>query len=253
MSLLTPQIQVMDFVLLALQCSHKELISMSTVIVVDSYCVYHRRAESQRKRRAGDRSGAKKRGRPRKPEPIPEISVIQEEAAAPEEAPAVAVVSEASEIIPDQTFVSLSLLPAVESQPAAVAAPLPLFGSLQSPVFTSTLAPPASVNPTDTPLSLSVFSQASTKNLDTPPVRVQDLAPTPASDAAPAPTPVLAASTAAAPPPPAAPSEVGALYIESEDRKDPNQVTIEDLGPDEEEDISLSQEKGEGEGKKMEI
>lgn len=162
------------------------------------------------------------------------------------------VVSEPSEVIPDQTFVSLSLLPAVESQPAAVvAAPLPVFGSLQSPVFT--LAPPASANPTQTPLSLSVPAPVPTKDLDTPSVRVQDLAPTPAPDAAPASTliltPVQAASAAAAPSPPTAPSEVGALYIESEDR---NQVTIEDLGPDEEEDISLSQDKGGGEGKKGE-
>lgn len=168
------------------------------------------------------------------------------------------VVSEPSEIIPDQTFVSLSLLPAVDSQPAAVvAAPLPVFGSLQSPVFTPTLAPPASANTTQTPLSLSAPAPAPTKDLDTPSVRVQDLAPTPAPDAAPASTliltPVLAASAAAAPPPPTAPSEVGALYIKSEDREDRNQVTIEDLGPDEEEDISLSPDKGGGEGKKREI
>lgn len=217
--------------------------------------------ESQKKRRAGDRRGAKKRGRPRKSEPTPEISVIQEEAAAPQEAPAAVVVSEPTEIIPDQTLGSLSLLPAVESEPASVvAAPLPVFGSVQSPVFAPAVAPPASANLTQTPFSPSVPAPAPTKDLDTAPVLVQDLAlapaPSPAPDA-PVPTltqaPVPATPSAAAPAPPTAPSQVGVLYIESEDREDRNQVTIEDLGPDEEEDISLSQDKRADEGNKEEI
>lgn len=211
--------------------------------------------ESQRKRRAGERSGAKKRGRPRKSEPTPEISVIQEEAAAPQEAPASVVLSEPAEIIPDQTLGSLSLLPAVESQPASVvAAPLPVFGSVQSPVFPPALAPPASANLTQTPFSPSAPAPASTKDLDTAPVLVQNLAPAPdAPVTALAQAPVPATPSAAAPAPPTAPSQVGVLYIETEDREDRNQVTIEDLGPDEEENISLSQDKRADEGNKEEI
>lgn len=226
---------------------------MSTVVEVDSRCCTLVRAESQRKRWAGDRSSAKKRGRPRKTEPTPEISVSQEEAPAPQKAPAVVVVSEPAEIFADQTSGSLSSLPTVESQqPSAVAAPLPVFGSLQSSIFAPTLTPPASAYPTQNLFSPSVLVPAPTKDLDTAPMPVQDLAPAPDPDATPVPVlteaPVPAAPPAPAPAPPTAHSQVGALYIESEEREDLKQVTIEDLGPDEEQDIFLSQDKRADEG-----
>ncbi|XP_076583616.1 hemogen isoform X1 [Chaetodon auriga] len=190
--------------------------------------------ESQRKRpRAEDRSGAKKKGRPRKTEPTPEISVTQEEAAAPPEAPAVVMVAEPVEVIPDQASGSPSPLIVVESQPAPAPAPLPVFGSLQSPVFA-----PAPVNPAPAVFSPSVPAPAPSKDPDSAPVFVQELAPAP--DVAPAltQTPVQAAA------PPAAPPRAETLNIESQGREAFNQVLIEDLGPDEEEDISLSQDKG---------
>lgn len=197
------------------------------------FCTF--REESPRKRRAGDSGGAKKRGRPRKAEPVQEVSVTQEESAAA--GPAVVVVSEPAQINPDQTFFTLS---AVESQPAFVtAAPLPVFESVQS----SSFAPPptalASTNPTQ---ALSVLEPAPTKAPDEGLITAQDQTPAlvpdvPALNQAPAP---------AAPPdtdvvPPAAPNET-----KGEDRE--SQVTIEDLGPDEEEDLSLSQTKITDEG-----
>ncbi|KAM9362861.1 uncharacterized protein hemgn isoform 2-T2 [Symphorus nematophorus] len=212
--------------------------------------------ESQRKRprAAGDRSGAKKRGRPRKAEAIPETSVIQEEPAEPQEAaPAVVVVPEpAAKVVSDQTSASsFTPLLAVESQPApvpapAAPAPLPLFGSLQNPLFAPTLTPPAPpVNPTPALFSPSIPAPAPAKDLDTAPIPVQDLAP--AADEAPdaVPVPVLSQDPdpAAAPAPPAAPPQVETLYVESQSKEDLDQVLIEDLGPDDEEDISVSQDK----------
>nr|XP_046272344.1 skin secretory protein xP2 isoform X2 [Scatophagus argus] len=199
--------------------------------------------ESQRKRpRAEDRSGAKKKGRPRKTEPVPEISVIQEEVAVPQDAPAVVVVSEPAEVVLDQASGSQTSLPVVGSQPApvlAAPAPLPVFGSVQS--FAPTVTPPASVTLTPALFSPSVSSPALVKDLDTAPIPAQDLAPAP--DPVPVPTLTQGLVPAAAPAPPVAPSQVGTLYVESQGRDALNQVTIEDLGPDEEEDISLSQDK----------
>ncbi|TMS23308.1 Hemogen [Larimichthys crocea] len=198
--------------------------------------------ESQRKRpRAGDRSGAKKKGRPRKSEPTPEISVIQEEAAAPQEAPAVVVVPEPAEVIPAQTSGSLPPLRAVESQPASVLAaptPLPVFGSIQSPLFAPTLTPSAPIIPTPALFSPSVPAPAPTKDVDTAPIPVQDLDPAP--DAVPAPV-LTQVPDPAAPAPPAAPPQVETLYVESQDSEP--FVLIEDLGPDEEEDLRLSEDK----------
>ncbi|XP_035516853.1 skin secretory protein xP2 isoform X2 [Morone saxatilis] len=190
--------------------------------------------ESQRKRpRAEDRSGAKKKGRPRKTEPKPEVSAIQQEAAPPQEGPAVVVVPEPTEVILDQTASSLSPLLAVESKPASVLAapsPLPLFGSIRSPVFAPTLTPPAPAL-----FSPSVPAQAPAKDLDTAPVPVQDLAPAP--DAAPVTTSDPAAAPSAAPP------QVDPFYIGSQGSKALDQVLIEDLGPDEEQDTPVPQDK----------
>lgn len=205
--------------------------------------LYSFRVESQRKRpRAEDKSGTKKRGRPRKAEPTPEISAIQEEATAPQEAPAVAAVPEPAEVVPDQTSGPLSPLLAVESQPASVTAgpaSVPVFGLIQRPVFGPTL------------LSPSAPALFPTKVLDTAPVPVQDLAPAP--DAVPVPAPNQAPIPAAAPAPPAAPPQAETLYIESQGREALDSVLIEDLGPDEEEDISLSQDERADEGNKEDI
>ncbi|XP_056266356.1 uncharacterized protein hemgn isoform X4 [Pseudoliparis swirei] len=57
--------------------------------------------ESQRKKHRAE-SSTKRRGRPKKSEPTPEISVIQEEAAVSQEVPVVAV-PEPTEVDPDQT------------------------------------------------------------------------------------------------------------------------------------------------------
>ncbi|KAG8014718.1 Hemogen [Nibea albiflora] len=200
--------------------------------------------ESQRKRpRAGDRSGAKKKGRPRKSEPTPEISVIQEEAAAPQEAPAVVVVPEPAEVIPAQKSGPLPPLRAAESQPASVLAapaPLPVFGSIQSPLFAPTLTPPAPVIQTPALFSPSVPAPAPTKDVDTAPIPAQDLAPAPAPVAVPAPV-LTQAPDPAAPAPPAVPPQVETLNVESQDSEP--FVLIEDLGPDEEEDLCLSEDK----------
>ncbi len=217
------------------------------------------RIESQRKRaRAGDRSGAKKKGRPRKTEPTPEISVIQEEAAAPQEASAVVAEPEAAEVNPDQTSGSLTPLQAVESQPASVlAAPaaLPVFGSAQNPLFAPTLTPPAPANPTPALFSPSVSAPAPAKDPDVPPVPVKDLAPAPAPAPELIPVPALSQAPvpAADPAPTAAPSQVEALYIGSQDKEALDQVLIEDVGPEEEQDISLTQDKRADEGNKKDF
>ncbi|XP_075888541.1 hemogen isoform X2 [Nelusetta ayraudi] len=215
--------------------------------------------ESLRKRQAGDRSGTKKRGRPRKTEPTPDISLVQEEAPVPQEAPAVVVVPEAAEKVPDQILGAQSQLPATESQPTTVrAAPLSVFGSALRPLFAKDLAPPVPANPIQAPLLASVPATDPTKDEDTGSVAVQDLVPPPAP--APAPelddAPVLALSQEPNPPNPStdspAPSTalsgIGPLFTESREWESRNQVTIEDLGPDEEEDIALPQGKIENDG-----
>eukprot|EP00066_Takifugu_rubripes_P021954 XP_011611220.1 PREDICTED: hemogen isoform X1 [Takifugu rubripes] len=178
--------------------------------------------ESPTKRRTRNNGGAKKRGRPRKAEPEQEISAAQEEAAVAA-GPAV-VASEPVQIDPDQTFFTLT---AVESQAASVtAAPLPVFGSVQS--FTP------STNLTQAP---SVLAAAPTKVPGEGQFPVQEETPASAPDA-----PVLIQAPApAAPPaadvgPPAAPNQ-----MQEQDKE--GQVTIEDVGPDEEQDLSVSQTK----------
>lgn len=149
------------------------------------------------------------------------------------------VVSEPAEIIPDQT---LSTLVAVESQLApVVTAPPPVFGSVQIPVFLPSPAPPDSANLTQALLSPSAPAPAPIKDLDVALIPVQDLALAPVPFLTQAPVPAA---------PPTAPSQVGALSEETKDRKDLNQVTVEDLCPDEKEDSSLSTDKRTDEGKK---
>lgn len=183
--------------------------------------------ESPRKRpRADEKSGTKKRGRPRKTEPTPEISVIQEQAAEVQEAHAVVVVPEPAGVIPTQISGSFSQPAPVLTAPA----PVPVLGSVQSSVFAPD-ASPAPVNPTPAVVSPSVPASSPAKIVDTAPVPAPDAVPVPALTKAPVP--------AAAPAPPL----VETLYTESQGRETLDQVLVEDLGPDEEEDIIPSQDK----------
>lgn len=123
---------------------------------------------------------------------------------------------------------------------------MPVFGSVQSPVFAPTLTSPAPapVNPTPALVSLSVLAPSPAKVLDTAPVPAQDSSPAP--DAVPVPALSQAPVPAVAPAAPTA--QVETLYTESQGREALDQVLIEDLGPDEEEDISPTQNKRADEG-----
>ncbi|XP_049427375.1 calphotin isoform X2 [Epinephelus fuscoguttatus] len=208
--------------------------------------------ERQRKRPRAD-GGTKRRGRPRKSEPPPEISVILEEAENPPDAPAVVVVPEHAELIPDQTPGSLTPSLAVEPTVLATPAPPLVFGSIQSPVFTpTTLTSPAFVDPTPASFSPSALAPSLAAALDMAPIPVQEspvqdsapaLAPAPAPDTDPAPAATQAPVPAADPAPPTAPPQVETFYSESQGRESLAPVLIEDLGPDEEEDIAPSQDK----------
>lgn len=164
-----------------------------------------------------------------------------------QEAPAVVVVPEPAGIISGQT--SSSLIPLLDvggdtlgSQPAAApAAPIsvPLFGPAQSFIPAPVLTSPDPVNQTPalvSPSAPAVF-------IDTAPIPVQDSAPAPAPDA------VRVPALSQAPVPAEAPAPaVETLYTESQDREALDQVLIEDLGPDEEEDISPYQDQRAEEG-----
>lgn len=223
--------------------------------------------ESPRKRpRAEQKGGSRKRGRPRKSEVTPEIPFLQEETAPAQEGPAVVVVPEPVEVIPAQASGSLTpllavgsdmfespLAPVIAAPEPVIAAPAPviaapapviaapapmLFGSLQSPLFAPTLISraPAPVNPTPAFVSPSILAPA--KVLDTASVPTQDSSPAP--DA----VPVPAVSRDPVP----AVAQVETLYTESQDRVALDQVLIEDLGPDDEDDIPPTQDKGADEG-----
>lgn len=182
---------------------------------------------------------------------------MQEEAPGLQEAPAVVVVPEAAEKVPYPILGAQSQLSATESQPTSVlAAPLSVFGSPQRPLFVKDLIPLVPANPIQTPLLASVPAPAPNKDEETGPVAVQDLVPAlaPAMDLVDA--PVLALSQEQNPPDPStdspAPSTAfsgnGSLFTEAREWENRNQVTIEDLGPDEEEDQALPQEKTENDG-----
>ncbi|XP_059184579.1 uncharacterized protein hemgn isoform X2 [Centropristis striata] len=198
--------------------------------------------ESQRKRPRAD-SGIKRRGRPRKSEPAPEISAIQEETAEPEEEPDYVVI-EPQDVFPDLTPVSQASLLPVESQSSsflAAPAPAPELGSDQSFVFA-----PTPLNPTPSLLSPSDPAPPPLKVLDRVPIPVQEPAPAPDDVPVPVPVPVLmpAPVQAAAPAPPADPPQVETFFTESQDdREAQDQVVIEDLGPDEKQDFPSSQDK----------
>ncbi|XP_032400086.1 cyclin-dependent kinase inhibitor 1C isoform X1 [Etheostoma spectabile] len=183
--------------------------------------------ESQKKRPRAE-SGMKRRGRPKKSEPTPQISVIQEEPTVLQEAPSVVeVVPEPAEVIPDQTPGSLSPLLAPESQPSSVLAGpalLPVFGSIKSPVFAPALTSPSQIYPTPVLFSPSAPAPSTAK------------APIPVQDSSPAPEAVPVPALTQAPVPAAAPPQVETFFTESQSREALN--LIEDLGPDEEEDVS---------------
>ncbi|XP_029909722.1 cyclin-dependent kinase inhibitor 1C isoform X5 [Myripristis murdjan] len=181
--------------------------------------------ESRRKRPRGEeKSSTGKRGRPRKTESTPEIPVTQEQPALVQGAPAVVVVPEPVEVTPAQSLSSLTpLLTAgrdpLESQPTyvpAAPAPIPVLASVQIPVGTPLLTSPPAPAPAPTAADL-----------------------TPALVSAPAPVVV----PAPAPAPYSASSQLETLYTEPQGRETLDQVLIEDLGPDEEEDIPPAQDK----------
>ncbi|XP_060913894.1 BCL-6 corepressor-like protein 1 isoform X2 [Labrus mixtus] len=200
-------------------------------------------AESPRKtQRAENKRGSKSRGRPKKIEPTAEISVGQEETAVPQEAPA--ALPEPVEVIPDEASGFL------ESQPAPVLAtptPLPVFGSIQNPVFAPALTSSALLNPTTAIIPPSVPASSPAIVLETAPISVPDLAPATDTDAVPVPVsdPDLAPTETPVPAaPPVAPLEVQSFYTGRQGRDGRvalNQVLIEDLGPGD--DVSVSQEK----------
>ncbi|XP_028260766.1 skin secretory protein xP2 isoform X2 [Parambassis ranga] len=233
--------------------------------------------ESQRKRsRADDTRGMKKRGRPRKTEPMLQTAAVQEEAAASQKAPALLVVPETAEVIPGQIPGSLTTFLPVQLQPAsAPVAPVPaVLMPVQSPVFAPSLTSPAPIEPTLDTAQAPVQDMAPAPVQDMAPAFVQDMAPAFVQDVAPAPVQDMAPSFVqdmapapvefmaptlesnsvpdmfqdtvpdAAPDPPApCPTQVGTIYTEPQSREGFDQVLIEDLGPDEEEDISPSQDK----------
>ncbi|XP_014825858.1 PREDICTED: skin secretory protein xP2-like isoform X1 [Poecilia mexicana] len=233
--------------------------------------------ESQRKRSRGEnKSGTKRRGRPRKTDPVLQFPVIS------------------GQILTSQTGV-----PAVESQqapdvdaPAPVLVRNPLFENLEvdsAPVPAQYSAPDvqlpvqnpyaasvpvqaqyAAPEPVQDPYAVSVPVQASYSapvpikpQYSVPvPVKAPYAAPEPIQVPYVAPVPVKASYMVPVPVQPAdddpievqasydvpvqfsaavpAPPQVEALYPESPDSETPDQVLIEDLGPDDEEDVSPS-------------
>lgn len=203
LALLTAQVPVKDFVLLA---------QPALSLWVNQFCSF--REESQRKRyRAESKSGTRKRGRPRKAEPAPLLPAVLEGAAAgTQEDPAVVVAPEpAAAFISDQLYESLASFQASEPQLAP--------------------APPA-------PMLQSVYVKSAV-----------DLDPLPGPvDPAPVTDPGLSQDSTAGLAPLLAPPQVETLYTESQGREAPEQVLIEDLGPDEEEDVSPTQDQRPDEG-----
>lgn len=180
-----------------------------------------------------------------------ELSTSQEEVTLPQVASI--ELPEPTEVIPDQTSGSLE----TESTSVLVApAPPQLFGSLQNPVCAPTLTSPAARYPMPPLVTASGPSPSSTKSLDLAEVPVQELAPVlavapgaipvPASDQDPVQDPSPAPIETPVPPAAPEPQSVPALgenpYVGTLGKEALNSVIIEDLGPDEEEDIALSQE-----------
>ena len=153
-------------------------------------------------------------------------------------------------VISDQTSGSLTPLltvggDAFEPQPASVLpASMAVFGSLQRSVLAPVLTSPAPVNQTPALDSPSIPTPAGV--LDKAPIPVPHSAPA----LAPAPDVVLVPALYKDPVPAAgpAPPQGETFYTESQGKEALDQVLIEDLGPDEEEDISPSQDQRADEG-----
>ncbi|XP_054875796.1 skin secretory protein xP2 isoform X1 [Poeciliopsis prolifica] len=263
--------------------------------------------ESQRKRSRGEnKSGTKRRGRPRKTDPVLQFPLLQEEAEevisgqiltsqigvptvesqqTPDvDAPAHMVVQNSlfeklevdSAPVPAQYSVPDVQVPVQNSYATSVpvkaqyaapepvqdpyavsvpiqvsySAPLPVKPQYSVPVPVK--APYAAPEPVQVPYAASIPVKASymvpipVQSPDDDPIEVQTSDDVPVQF--PDPFPVQASSqdlpaavanvaSAAVPPPP----QVEELYPESPDRETPEQVLIEDLGPDDEKDISPSE------------
>ncbi|XP_056136831.1 uncharacterized protein hemgn isoform X2 [Lampris incognitus] len=203
--------------------------------------------ESRRKRPRGEqKSSAGKRGRPRKMATVPDIPIAPEDPALAPGAPAEVVASEPAEVIPAQAlptlipFLSVGSEP-LKSQPAYVptaATPIAALASIETPVLTPTLAssfalasaPSQAFAVAPSPVSVPTPSASATPPEDEP-APVPDPAPSEALSQG----PVLASVGTLSVPSPSS------LYTESQGSAD--LVLIEDIGSDEDEDISLFQEK----------
>lgn len=218
---------------------------MSTVVKADD-CCGSLRVESPRKRaKAGQKSSARKRGRPRKTDSTPEISFTQEEAARAQEASTGAGVSVSVELLPAQTSGSLTSVGKDTLEPVLAAPPAALtdLTFVQSPILAPTL--------TSLTSPASVIAPSPTIILDTASVPAQDLSPA----LAPVPDVVLASPLSQTPapvvpaPPPIDPLQVETISTESRGKEASDSlVLIEDVGPDEEEDLSRNKEKSADEG-----
>ncbi|KAM9857269.1 uncharacterized protein hemgn isoform 2-T2 [Aulostomus maculatus] len=191
--------------------------------------------ESQRKRpRSEKKSSSRRRGRPRKMDSTP--SSIQEIAALAQEAPAVVVVPEPAEVIPGQTSAALTSASNESQSVPPAPGPLPVFTPMQIPVLPATLTAPASPDPTPVLDSPSLVTPPSPIVQDDAPVVVQDSDPAPDNALVSGPSQVTGPAVATAPV--IAPPQVETLSTETQSRDPPDVVLIEDLGPDEKEDIS---------------
>ncbi|XP_047220166.1 uncharacterized protein hemgn isoform X2 [Girardinichthys multiradiatus] len=225
--------------------------------------------ESQRKRsRAENNRGTKRRGRPQKSDPILQFPVIQEEAGDL----AVVVVPAPADVISDQILSSQNAMLGVESQQVPnldATPPVPVLELARNSVFGKLDVDSAPVPVQDSAQAVPGPVQASYAPLV--PVKASCVVPIPAPDDVPVqlqapddvpvqlqapddvPVPVQFPDTvlvhassqdsvpAAVLAPPSAPSRVETLYTESRGREILDQVLIEDLGPDDEDDISPSQ------------
>lgn len=176
--------------------------------------------ESQRKRsRPADKSSSKRRGRPRKSEATLQIAA-QVETAVTQEVPAVTEAPDPAEVIPEQTpntSLTSSTTTTKESTSVFGSAQRLIFGPFQSPVSVPSL--------------ISTVNQAP----DTSPV--QDSVPDPTPEAVVVPALSQETVKAEAPTLSSPLQQVETFFTGSQEKGAPNQILIEDLGPDEEEDI----------------
>ncbi|XP_056442231.1 mucin-7 isoform X2 [Gadus chalcogrammus] len=216
-----------------------------------------KQVESKRRRARGEqRSGTGRRGRPRKIENLFEILPIQEKEKGEEQVqqapqpPAEESLPEAVEAGPAHTFYSRSIAPAyIPTSPApplnVTSVETPVIASFFTNLFqtapTLTLNPTLAQAPTQTPtpapnsVSEPTDPAPSTQSPPLPPSSGQSQSET-TVEAPVSAGPMLALAPAPAPASPALVYTTESATIEAE-----GQVTIEDLGPDEMEDVCLTQ------------